>query len=590
MKEQTSPKRVIGFLFGLWKISPIASWTMIITQMLFAIISTTIAPIFVSQLLTRVANGSATFNNCIGLLIGYIAIIFIGEVIIVRITIAMAYIAEAKMQENVLMNVLKHLTSKSLGYHSNKMSGGIVSDANKLNNSIENFWDTLCFTAVPIVTTIISVCIALGFLFWQYAIALGVLSVFVIFIIIRTQNSIAPLSKQVAEKSSAMTAFFADVIGNIATVKAFSGAKSELKEYQKRINAWKTVNLKQMKSVLLATGLFGTLMAIMNVCAFAAAILATEYHIASVGTIYLAISYTMSVVSQLWMVSRTIRVYLNIVGNSSPMIATLDEDIELKDPIKPEKSVIKNGKIELRDVTFTYDENTEPLFESFNLTVKSGESIGLVGKSGSGKTSLTRILLRFSDVDSGEILIDGQNIKKITQDSLHNSIAYVSQEPILFHRTLRENIAYGKPGATESEIIAAAKKANAMEFIETLPNGFDTVVGERGIKLSGGQRQRVAIARAILKNAPILVLDEATSALDSESEKLIQDALVKLMKNRTSIVIAHRLSTIAKLDCIVVLDNGKIVEEGSHQKLVAGSGIYAKLWSRQSGGFIEEDE
>ncbi len=588
MKDQVSPKRVIGFLFGLWRISPIAMISMIITQIIFAIISSTIAPIFLSQLLTHVADGSATMNNSVWLLVGYALILILGEVIIVRITIAMAYIGETKIQATVLARILKHLTDKSLGYHANKMSGGIVSDSNKLNNSIENFWDTLCFTAVPIITTIISVCIALSFIYWQYAIALAILSIIVISVIIKTQSTVAPLSKLVAEKSSAMTAYFADVIGNIATVKAFSGAKAELKQYKKITSVWSDTNFKQMKSVLILSGSFGTMMAIMNICAFIAAILATEYHIASVGVIYLVISYTMSVVGQLWSVSKTIRTYLNIIGNSSPMIATLDEDIELKDPIKPEKSKINDGKIMLNNVTFTHEENSKPLFKSFNLTVEPGERIGLVGRSGSGKTSLTRLLLRFSDIDNGQISIDGQDITKITQDDLRKSIAFVSQEPILFHRTLRENIAYGKPGSSEKEIVDAAKRANAYEFIKTLPNGFDTIVGERGIKLSGGQRQRVAIARAILKNAPILVLDEATSALDSESEKLIQDALAKLMKGKTSIVIAHRLSTIAKLDRIVVLDNGKIVEQGTHSGLLKAQGIYSKLWNHQSGGFLEE--
>ena len=192
------------------------------------------------------------------------------------------------------------------------------------------------------------------------------------------------------------------------------------------------------------------------------------------------------------------------------------------------------------------------------------------------------------DIQSGEILIDGQDIAKVTQDSLRSRISYVPQDPFLFHRSLRENIAYGRPEASDEEIFEAARKAHAMEFIDKLPSGLDTIVGERGVKLSGGQRQRIAIARAILKDAPILILDEATSALDSESEVYIQKALATLMKNRTSIVIAHRLSTIAKLDRIIVLDNGKIVEDGPHDALLAQNGIYAKLWKHQSGGFIEE--
>ena len=210
-----------------------------------------------------------------------------------------------------------------------------------------------------------------------------------------------------------------------------------------------------------------------------------------------------------------------------------------------------------------------------------------MGVSGSGKTTLTKLLLRFADVQGGEILIDGQNISKVQQVSLREAIAYVPQETALFHRSIADNIAYARPEASRKEIIRAAKLANAHEFIKDLPDGYDTLVGERGIKLSGGQRQRVAIARAILKNAPILVLDEATSALDSESEALIQDALVKLMKGRTSIVVAHRLSTIASLDRIIVLDDGKIKEQGTHQQLLKKHGAYYHLWSRQSGAFLD---
>ncbi len=561
---------------------------MIITQIIFAVLTTTIAPIFVSQLLTHIANGTAQINTSIGLLIGYAAILFLGDVVAIRITIAMAYIAESKMQATIAMRVLKHLTSKSLSYHSNRMSGGTVSDANKLNGSIERFWDTFIFTAVPIVTTIISVCIALSFVFWQFAIVLAVLSIIIIAVIIKSQTSIAPISRQVAEKSSAMTAYFADVVSNIATVKAFAQESSELAAYSEKVATWRTTNLKEMKNVLLITGSFGLMMTIMNISAFVAATLATQYHIVHIGVIYLIISYTLNVVSQLWSVAGTTRAYVRIVGDAGPMITTLDDDIELKDPTNPEKSKIKRGLIEFSNVTFSHEKNEPAIFQKFDLQIQPGERIGLVGASGSGKTTLTRLLLRFSDIDSGQILIDNQNIARITQDDLHKSIAYVSQDPALFHRTLRENIVYGKPHATDKEIRQAITQANADEFINKLHNGLETLVGERGVKLSGGQRQRIAIARAILKDAPILVLDEATSALDSATEQLIQDALTKLMQGRTSIVIAHRLSTIAKLDRIVVLDSGKIVEQGTHQDLISLKGTYAKLWAHQSGGFIEE--
>ena len=276
---------------------------------------------------------------------------------------------------------------------------------------------------------------------------------------------------------------------------------------------------------------------------------------------------------------------------TNPKMAKIDSaTIEYIVDDKTDKPlVVKDSNIEFSHISFQHDEQKEKLFTDFDLKIPAGKSIGLVGVSGSGKTTLTKLLLRFADVGSGAIYVDGQDIRDVTQNSLRENIAYVPQESSLFHRTVFENIAYGKPGASKEEVLRAAKLANADEFIQKLPDGYETVVGERGVKLSGGQRQRIAIARAILKDAPILVLDEATSALDSESEALIQGALTNLMKGRTSIVVAHRLSTIAGLDEIVVLDDGKIVEQGTHRELLARGGEYQKLWSRQSGAFLDED-
>jgi ATP-binding cassette subfamily B protein len=259
------------------------------------------------------------------------------------------------------------------------------------------------------------------------------------------------------------------------------------------------------------------------------------------------------------------------------------------DPENPVPARMSQGSITFKDVVFQHDGSDDALFRGLNIRIKPGEKVGLVGHSGSGKTTFTRLLLRFSDIQSGTIAIDGQDITAVTQDDLRRHIAYVPQEPLLFHRSIAENIAYGAPGSSQEAIEAVAKMANAHDFIITLPLGYDTLVGERGVKLSGGQRQRVAIARAMLKNAPILALDEATSALDSESEVLIQQALWKLMEGRTAIVIAHRLSTIQKMDRIIVLDNGAITEQGSHRELIARkNGTYARLWAHQSGGFIDE--
>ena len=291
---------------------------------------------------------------------------------------------------------------------------------------------------------------------------------------------------------------------------------------------------------------------------------------------------------QLWSINEVIRNYNKVIGDAHEMVEILHQPATVRDRQHTEL-VVTQGAISVQDVTFGHDgQYDQPLFAHFDLDIAAGEKIGLVGQSGSGKTTLTRLLLRFSDLQEGRICIDGQNIAEVTQRSLRRQISYVPQEPLLFHRSLRENIAYGLPGATEDQVRDAATRAYALDFIESLPDGFDTLVGERGVKLSGGQRQRIAIARAILKDARILVLDEATSALDSESEVHIQRALAQAMAGRTTLVIAHRLSTIQAMDRILVMDDGRIIEQGSHRELLARGGVYAALWTHQSGGFLAE--
>lgn len=550
---------------------------MIFAQVVFAVLTSTIAPMFVSQLLTSISEGSATIDGNLWLLLGYAIVLFMGDVVAFRATMAMIYITEIKMQTTIATKMFEHLSAKSVSYHSSRMSGGVVSDASKLDSSIEFFWDTLVLTIVPIVTIILSVCIALSFMFWQFALILAILSVIVTILMVRSQTKMVPISEKVAAKSSDMDAHFIDIIGNIAAVKAFAREKTELVKYQRHLNTWSKTMLAEMKGVVSITSSFGVMMTGMNVAAFAAAIFATQYKLASIGTIYLVVVYTISVVNELLEVSNATRSYLRIVGDASPMISTLSERIELRDPARPKTLKITKGKIEFDKITFFHKEYQDPLFDDFSLTIQPGEHVGIIGKSGSGKTSLIKLLLRFSDINDGQILIDGQDVADVTQNELRSAISYISQEPMLFHRSIRENITYGKPNASEEEIEAVAKKSHAIDFIKKMPKGLNTIVGERGSKLSGGQRQIIAIARAILKNSPILVLDEATSSLDLENEKLIQEAIVELMKGRTSIVIAHRLSTIAKLDRIIVMDNGKIIEQGSHNDLVQKNGTYANL-------------
>ena len=279
------------------------------------------------------------------------------------------------------------------------------------------------------------------------------------------------------------------------------------------------------------------------------------------------------------------------VGDAAEMTKVLDEPRLVEDAPGAPDLVVSEGAVDFERLAFRYEDAAEGdyVFRDLTLSVPAGQRVGLVGRSGSGKTTLTKLLLRLSDVQEGHIYVDGQDISACVQQSLRRQIAYVPQEALLFHRSIRENIAYGRPDATKEEIREAARLANALEFIDRLPHGLDTMVGERGVKLSGGQRQRVAIARAILADCPILVLDEATSALDSESEAAVQGALENLMRGRTSIVVAHRLSTVAALDRIVVLEEGQIVEDGTHAELSRSGGTYESLWDRQTGAFPEAE-
>ena len=320
-----------------------------------------------------------------------------------------------------------------------------------------------------------------------------------------------------------------------------------------------------------------------------AAWLATTDRI-GLGLAVFAVSYFQRLSGGLLELGPIVQTYQMALMDAAPISEILMSQATVVDAPSARKLKVRRGAITLRNVTYKYEKNAQPVFDDLSLEIVPGQSVGLVGRSGSGKTTLTNLLLRAADLDAGNIAVDGQNIAKVTQQSLRQAISYVPQDSQLFHRSIRENIAYGKPAASDSAIIAAAKKAHIWELIQSLPQGLDTKVGERGMKLSGGQRQRVAIARAILKNAPILIFDEATSALDSESERHIQASIDELTKGRTAIVIAHRLSTVQKMDRIIVLDQGQIVEDGTHAQLVRKKGLYAQLWAHQSGGFMSEPE
>ena len=496
---------------------------------------------------------------------------------------------ETAMQRDLYARCFSKLTNQTLFFHSNKFGGSLVSQTNKLVGAVERFWDTIIWSILPLIISLVGSIIVLSTLLWQYALFLLIFSIIFSLVVYYGSKPMTKLTKKEAKASNKLNGQLADVISNILAVKSSGAEATEQKFFTKTVSSWRNSSLDVMRGFLKISTVYSSISMTMKVSAIAFAVYAAQNNLISVATVYLIITYTSSVTRELWNMNGIMRNYNRIIGNANDMAEILRTPTTLIDKSNS-KLKVTSGEISMDKITFTHDEGQgDTLFHDFSLDIKPGEKLGLVGASGSGKTTLTKLLLRFADIDSGKITIDGQDISEVTQASLRAKIAYVSQEPLLFHRSVRENIAYSRPDATDAEIEEAAKKAGAYDFIVGLKDGFDTMVGERGIKLSGGQRQRVAIARAILKDAPILILDEATSALDSESEALIQKSLETLMENRTSIVIAHRLSTIAKLDRIIVLKNGKIVEDGSHDELINKKrGVYAKLWARQSGGFIEE--
>jgi len=419
---------------------------------------------------------------------------------------------------------------------------------------------------------------------------LGAISVVWVFFIILVNYlfSIYKLKYDIkrSEQDSKVTGVLADSVTNNVNIKLFCGYDRERKYFGDENNKLQelrrfTWNLASIFNAVQAIFMIGLEIGIMYF-----AVKLWQKGLVTIGDFVLIQSYIFALFNRFWNFGKIIRRFYEGLGDAEEMTEVLNTPHEIVDKKGAKELNVKNGEIEFVDAEFNYNE-TRNILSGLFFKIKSKEKVALVGPSGAGKSTIVKLLLRMHDITSGSVLIDGQKISDVTQDSLWKNISLVPQEPILFHRSLMENIRYGKPEATNKEVISAAKLANCHNFIEGLPEGYNTFVGERGIKLSGGERQRVAIARAILRSAPILVLDEATSSLDSESEKLIQIALDDLMKDKTVIVIAHRLSTIMRMDRIVVIDDGKILEQGTHKELILNKqGLYFNLWMVQAGGFI----
>jgi ATP-binding cassette subfamily B protein len=544
----------------------------------------------INELTSKTFDSATIFQSFMPWIIAYIASTALGELVLWRAVLYLGWKLETKVVYGLNRRSFDTLATQSLDFHNARFGGSLVSQVNKFSSSFVVLSNMVMFNLLPLIFSFIFTFIILGPQLPLFTLSIAVFAVLFMLIATLSFRQVQKLTITEAETKTKLSGQLADSITNIMAVKG--NAHEELE--RSRYDVLNKQSLTATNNLMLASTKrdigFGVVIVALSGLAFIVLIGGQGWFSVQIGTLVLAITYSTQILNQLWGFNNILRATSRAFGDAHEMTNILNEAHSVIDAPRAKKLKLNKGKIEFSNVGFRHAdaEPDDMLFDGLSFTINAGEQVGFVGPSGSGKTTLTRLLLRFTDIQSGAILFDDQDIAKVTQQSLRDSVAYVPQEPLLFHRSIRENIAYGKPKASDDEIIKAAKQANAWEFIKKMPGGLDTVVGERGVKLSGGQRQRIAIARAIIKDAPVLVLDEATSALDSESETLIQDALGKLMKGRTSIVIAHRLSTISKLDRIVVLKDGAIAEQGTHDELVRLKGSYAKLWKHQSGGFIEE--
>ncbi|MEV5328980.1 ABC transporter ATP-binding protein [Nonomuraea sp. NPDC052634] len=547
-----------------------------------------LAPLAVAGLVGHLAgDGDGTLPALLPYVLGFGGLLLAGETLW-RLGLHFMNRTDSRGVERLAIIGMDELLAKDAAFFHDNFAGALTKRVLGFANRFEEFVDTLTFSVMAKLVPLAFASVVL----WQYH---PLLVVVLIGLLIVTGVIVAPLirrrQKLVDAREAArvhVSGHVADVLSNMDTVRAFAAERREAAEHRVKLaeqqrltlRSWDYGNLR-VDTVVSPLSVLGSSLGLLLAVGLRGGL--------GVEAIVVTFTYYTNAIGIMFEFNQIYRRMESIITEAAQFTELLLTPPKVIDPPDPLPLRPADASVRFERVTFSYKSGS-PLFEDLDLDIPAGAKIGLVGQSGGGKTTLTRLLLRLMDIDSGRILIGGQDISRLRQADLRSLIAYVPQEPAMFHRTVRDNIAFARPGATDAEIKAAAEAAHVMEFADSLPDGLDTLVGERGVKLSGGQRQRIALARAILRDAPILLLDEATSALDSESEILVQDALWRLMQDRTAVVVAHRLSTVVRMDRLVVLNKGAIVEQGTHAELLEADGAYARLWRHQSGGFLVDDD
>lgn len=575
-------RNVLGFTFKHWRKQPVRI-AFIAALVLTATMAEALSPVFAGRLVDAVASGQGGWDLAISafwLMSG----LYLSSVALRQLVFLNLIPLTLKMMSDVTAQGFHRVQRFSTDWHANSFAGSTVRKITRGMWALDLLNDTLLLSLLPSLTMLVGATVILGSSWPVMGLVVGLGSlIYIVVTVWMSVGFVAPAATLSNAWDTKVGGALADAVSCNSVVKAFGAEAREDGLIDKVVAKWRKRTRRTWRRGTFNGGIQGVMMVAMQTAILGTALMLWQSGAATAGDITFVLTMFFLLQGHLRDVGQHIRNLQKSVNDMEELVNLHDQKLGIADRKDAGAIAISEGHIRFDDVTFQYGAHASPLYRDFSVEIKPGERVGLVGHSGSGKTTFVKLIQRLYDLKAGAITIDGQNIAEVQQSSLRSQLAIVQQEPILFHRTLAENIAYARPEASRAEIMEAAKQANAHDFIMTLPRQYETMVGERGVKLSGGERQRVAIARAFLADAPILILDEATSSLDSESEVMIQEAMERLMVGRTTMVIAHRLSTVRALDRLLVFDKGRIVEEGDHDALIRLSGgIYRRLFERQA--------